>query len=136
MIHPLDLAAIAAYGAFAMSSEDRLGEMPPWSSLPPEARADWRAVADAAQMAAAEPWHTGLSLNGNCEPWPVPADSRLEGFHEDSVLKVTADHATLRRIGWLDQKGRVWLAVPPSVTFGAGSLTPLLIDAGERTANG
>jgi hypothetical protein len=37
--------------------------------------------------------------------------------------------ARLRRIGWLDQKGRVWLACPPMAQFDGGSLTPLLIDA-------
>lgn len=46
----LEILAQAAYGAFALSSSDRLGEMPPWEALPPEARADWRAVADAVQM--------------------------------------------------------------------------------------
>jgi len=50
---PLELAAIGAYQAFAQSSADRLGEMPPWGALPPEARADWRAVADAVQMVGA-----------------------------------------------------------------------------------
>lgn len=48
--HPLDFAARAAYGAFAVSSADRLGDMPPWEALPPDAQADWRAVADAVQM--------------------------------------------------------------------------------------
>ena len=37
--------------------------------------------------------------------------------------------ATLRRVGWLDQKGRVWTKIPPSAGFDGGSLTPLLIDA-------
>lgn len=49
----LEIAAMAAYGAFVISSADRLGEMPPWEALPPEARADWRAVADAVLMVAA-----------------------------------------------------------------------------------
>ena len=31
----------------------------------------------------------------------------------------------------LDQKGRVWLKVPPGSQFDGGSLTPLLIDARE-----
>jgi hypothetical protein len=48
--HPPDVPAAAAYGAFRMSAKDRLGEMPPWDALPPEARADWRAVADAVRM--------------------------------------------------------------------------------------
>lgn len=74
---------------------------------------------------------TGLRLNSNCEDWQVPADSKLEPFHEDDTIKVWSEHATLRRIGWLDQKGRVWLSTPPAAQFDGGSLTPLLIDARE-----
>jgi hypothetical protein len=33
----------------------------------------------------------------------------------------------MRRIGWLDQKGRVWMTIPSTATFDGGSLTPLLI---------
>lgn len=45
------------------------------------------------------------------EDWPVP------------------DGATFRRIGWLDQRGSVYLEIPPmgAVAQPAGSLTPLLI---------
>lgn len=58
-------------------------------------------------------------------------------LHEGEDWKVFADHAgdepnffaTLRRVGWLDQKGRVWTKIPPSADFDGGSLTPLLIDA-------
>jgi len=39
--------------------------------------------------------------------------------------------ASLRRVGWLDQQGRVWTEVPPSDGFDGGSLTPLLIDVRE-----
>jgi Family of unknown function (DUF6085) len=46
----LEIAAIAAYEAFAQSTADRMGEMPPWQAIPPDARADWRAVADAVRM--------------------------------------------------------------------------------------
>jgi hypothetical protein len=53
MVSDLELAAMAAYGAFAQGAADRLGEMPSWEALPPEARADWRAVADAVQMVIA-----------------------------------------------------------------------------------
>jgi hypothetical protein len=49
----MEVAAMAAYAAFAFSSVDRLGEMPPWTALPPDARADWRAVADAVQSVIA-----------------------------------------------------------------------------------
>ena len=45
----LELAAMAAYGAYAISTANRV-EMPPWEALPPDARADWRAVADAVLM--------------------------------------------------------------------------------------
>jgi hypothetical protein len=42
--------------------------------------------------------------------------------------------ATLRRIGWLDQAGRVWTRMPVGdENEGIGSLTPLLVDPGERT---
>lgn len=40
------------------------------------------------------------------------------------------DDVKLRRIGWLDQKGRVWVDVSYSEyleNFDGGSLTPLLI---------
>ena len=33
----------------------------------------------------------------------------------------------MRRVGWLDQKGRVWTEIPPSASFDGGSLDPLLI---------
>jgi hypothetical protein len=62
-------------------------------------------------------------------------------LHEGDVWKVVVDSAdeehgqryfaTLRRVGWLDQKGRVWTKLPPSDQFDGGSLTPLLIDARE-----
>jgi hypothetical protein len=39
--------------------------------------------------------------------------------------------ARLRRIGWLDQLGRVWLRSADWDGKG-GSITPLLIDPGER----
>ena len=50
MTTTLELAAMAAYAAFALSSAGRLGEMPPWEAIPAEAQADWRAVADAVLM--------------------------------------------------------------------------------------
>lgn len=57
--------------------------------------------------------------------------------YEGEEWKVVVDRAdeehryfaTLRRVGWLDQKGRVWTKIPPSAGFDGGSLTPLLIDA-------
>jgi hypothetical protein len=47
--------------------------------------------------------------------------------HEDWPV---ADGAQFGRVGWLDQKGRVWTAVPPfkiGWDLGCGSFTPLLI---------
>ena len=44
----------------------------------------------------------------------------------------TVSGATLRRIGWLDQRGRAWKQIPPGAVaeeMRCGSFTPLLIDA-------
>jgi hypothetical protein len=90
---------------------------------------------------------TGLKLNDNCEDWMVPCDTRpgqtfdewaaehppFRMMLESEARQVwdasrTRHTATLRRIGWLDQKGRVWTEVPASDEFDGGSLTPLLID--------
>lgn len=73
-------------------------------------------------------WPTGMRLHQG-EPWPVHGD-----LLRDADGYPTGEHAPraiLRRIGWLDQLGRVWLAIPPTATFDGGSLTPLLIDARE-----
>ena len=88
------------------------------------------------------PWPTGLSLARDCENWDVRPDLRPgdEEKNENADLVFCARFtlyrtgqqvpvARLRRIGWLDQKGRVYLKMPPSATFDGGSLTPLLIDA-------
>lgn len=50
----------------------------------------------------------------------VPADNDTYGL---------SSHATLRRVGWMDQRGRVWQTMPSGKDFDGGSLTPLLIDA-------
>lgn len=84
-------------------------------------------------------WETGLSLSQG-EDWDVPADTRLtreqdavrRPFRFANVHGTPVPVARLRRIGWLDQKGRVWLEIPPGDRFDGGSLTPLLIDPGER----
>jgi hypothetical protein len=75
------------------------------------------------------------------EPWPVWPDLRPDIDDGDRLVpaapmrhRLTGQQfgvARLRRVGWLDQKGRVWLAVPPGARFDGGSLTPLLIDARE-----
>jgi hypothetical protein len=90
---------------------------------------------------------TFLRLNQNCEDWKVPSDHRGVTFEEwveglplqlnreeitlaESAWRASITHhtATLRRIGWIDQKGRVWLEVPSAKDFDGGSLTPLLVD--------
>jgi hypothetical protein len=38
----------------------------------------------------------------------------------------------VRRVGWLDQKGRVWTEIPPISEFDGGSLTPLLIQLEDK----
>ncbi len=92
-------------------------------------------------MESGKPVRTGLRLALNCEDWPVMADVKPDQIDPDLLTySRTVTHrsgqrvpaATLRRIGWLDQLGRVWLKVPPSAEFDGGSLTPLLIDPGER----
>lgn len=76
------------------------------------------------------------------EPWDVLPDMKMSG-NDDDPLPVYArlgPHrsgcnvpvARLRRIGWVDQKGRVYTMCPPQAGFDGGSLTPLLIDPGER----
>jgi hypothetical protein len=87
-------------------------------------------------------WQTGLSEARNCENVDIFPDTRPDPDDDEgnAVYARLARHrsgqdlpvARLRRVGWLDQKGRVWLATPPAAQFDGGSLTPLLIDPGER----
>lgn len=55
---------------------------------------------------------------------------------EDTKRSYCFDHRRakltieLRQIGWLDQKGRVYISPPPQDGFDGGSLTPLLINPG------
>jgi hypothetical protein len=83
------------------------------------------------------PVRTGLSIAQNCEVWDVPADTRLDDDGGRMTTRTVliggalVPAARLRRIGWLDQLGRVWLRSADWDGKG-GSLTPLLIDPGER----
>jgi hypothetical protein len=99
---------------------------------------------------------TSLRANANCEDWKVPSDHSSGHLFEEWELErqrtspvrpttakdldlmeqawkasITHHTATLRRIGWIDQKGRVWLEVPATADFDGGSLTPLLVDVRE-----
>lgn len=88
----------------------------------------WKVLADGVHEQVSDCCDAGYRMaEGNtavCEACGLPCGlfRRTSGRQE---------HATLRRVGWLDQKGRVWLATPPAAMFGGGSLTPLLIDARE-----
>jgi len=93
-------------------------------------------------METGQPMHTGLRLSLNCEDWDVTPDLKYDEALEGFVYARTTDShgmkvpvARLRRIGWLDQRGQVWLKVPDGATadrYRCGSFTPLLIDPGER----
>ena len=65
------------------------------------------------------------------ESWPVLADLIHSRGGREYDEPVRDDKATLRRIGWLDQRGRVWQEIPPGTKaeeMRCGSFTPLLID--------
>lgn len=96
------------------------------------------------QQETGRPVLTGLALSLNCEDWPVFPDTRpgdAERNETDGLTYfarlgrhrsgVQLPLARLRRIGWLDQLGRVWLRASDWDGNG-GSITPLLIDPGER----
>lgn len=74
-----------------------------------------------------EKWETGMRLHSG-EDWKVHGDPL---YDDDGNVAGRWHQATLRRVGWLDQKGRVWLETPPGAQFDGGSLTPLLIDSRE-----
>lgn len=129
--------AQAAYEASTGILRDDLDGTPwAWDTLPQLHREAWEAAAKAALEAAGR--DTGLRL-WQGENWAVPADVKPDQLDEDLLVPCRAalvqgqpvPAATLRRVGWLDQKGRVYVSVPPSRDFDGGSLTPLLIDARE-----
>lgn len=63
------------------------------------------------------------------EDWPTRAhDSGFQFFCQDHQTGMR--EITLRRIGWIDQKGRIWKEAPSPESFDGGSLTPLLINPG------
>jgi hypothetical protein len=77
-------------------------------------------------------WPTGLSLNQNVEDWPTKAHGtgKMEmcAYGHDKVV-VTIK---LRRVGWLDQAGNVWVSDKEWRDAGAphGSITALLVNPG------
>lgn len=67
------------------------------------------------------------------EDWETTAHAAIP---VTSSIKVCQDHEafectiTLRRIGWIDQRGRIWREAPHPDGFDGGGLTPLLINPG------
>jgi hypothetical protein len=77
---------------------------------------------------------TTLSTNRNVEDWPATAhmaqsDGSLGRCNDHEVPTATI---RLRRIGWLDQAGNVWINEADWRKAGGpnGSITPLLINPG------
>ena len=88
---------------------------------------------------------------GRGENWMVPCDRGSQTLDEwlgdqpmpqaahevVSLVRNAWDHAhqrhcaTLRLVGWLDQKGVVWTEIPSGLEYNGGSYTPLLIDVRE-----
>lgn len=74
------------------------------------------------------------------EPWDVPADTKPDDVMDiPMVCRFVPNRAggqtpaaRLTRIGWLDQRGRVWTKIPATADApDAGSFTPLLVDNRE-----
>jgi hypothetical protein len=91
------------------------------------------------RLSEGETWKVVVDpRNITFDQWEM-ARQKATGVHPTAVKDLelmeqawnaAAEHfATLRRVGWLDQTGKVWTKVPPSDQFHGGSLTPLLIDA-------
>lgn len=104
-----------------------------WQAAAESERRHFRAMANAAVTAAGpEGAYTQTRMRlSTGESWQV----RTDVWDRDDDTWLRCDNgvpvATLRRVGWLDQKGRVWTAGLPVAEFDGGSLTPLLIDARE-----
>ena len=76
-----------------------------------------------------EDWWTGEKRHAPDNHLTDPLEHALREAAEQAWNAAAKHFATLRRVGWLDQKGRVWTKIPPAAGFDGGSLTPLLIDA-------
>jgi hypothetical protein len=77
----------------------------------------------------AEPVQTGMRLHDG-EDWPTRGHVVTPALRCDH--NVPNASIMLRRIGWLDQRGMVWLSDREWMAAGSpnGSITPLLISAG------
>lgn len=86
---------------------------------------DWKVPSDHSSGHLFEDWWEALP-----DAWPG-TEPYKRCAREAWQASITHHCATLRRVGWLDQKGRVWISIPDSRDFDGGSLTPLLIDVRE-----
>ena len=64
------------------------------------------------------------------EDWPTTSHAAGQPPVLCPDHEVTQYTIKLRRIGWIDQKGRVYKETPTQAGFDGGSLTPLLINPG------
>jgi hypothetical protein len=85
---------------------------------------EWKTPVDPRHISFSE-WEAARQESGGVTPTAVKDLELMELAWDAAALHF----ATLRRVGWLDQKGRVWTKIPPTHGFDGGSLTPLLIDA-------
>ena len=90
---------------------------------------DWKVVVDPRNL---DPFDVWESQRQEAEPELRPSSAKDEKLMERAWDAAPHHFATLRRIGWIDQKGRVWTKIPPISDFDGGSLTPLLIDTREH----
>lgn len=90
-----------------------------------------QAAQTAMRLHAGEDWTVRPDMRPGYEEDGEPDLKFFTKFERDAHTDQSIAVATLRRVGWLDQKGRVWTDTPPSAGFDGGSLTPLLIDARE-----
>lgn len=74
-------------------------------------------------------YQTDLTLYEG-EDWPTTGHITKRQPRECPDHEVLQATIGLRRIGWIDQKGRVYKETPSQAGFDGGSLTPLLINPG------
>jgi hypothetical protein len=97
---------------------------------PTEAETNPQGAQTAMRLHAGEDWTVRPDMRpGREEDDDNPDLKFFTKFERDAHTGQQVTAVSLRRVGWLDQKGRVWTQTPPTAGFDGGSLTPLLIDA-------
>jgi hypothetical protein len=76
-----------------------------------------------------EPVQTSMRLSKGTE---ILVEGHVSGEARECDHEVPRARIKLRQIGWLDQRGRVWMSFSDWQKAGgpAGSITPLLINPG------